>query len=118
MQSPKINGADLFTATTVNSAGVTLSWNPPAIGMPFGYKVAILSPTIPPSGTPSYISSTTWSTAKTSMTIPPGVLISGQTYLILITAVLDGSANMETSPYRSSLPIANADLLSAPITIN
>jgi hypothetical protein len=117
VQNPKINGADLFTASTLNSTVVTLSWDPPAIGTPFGYNVAILSPTTLPDGTVSYFSSTTLGTAKTSMTLPPNVLASGRTYLFVITSLVDGKANMEMSPHRSSLPIANADLISAPITI-
>jgi len=116
VQNPKINGADLFTASTLNSAVVTLSWDPPAIGTPFGYNVAIWSPTTLPDGTVAYFSSAMLSTAKTSMTLPPNVLASGQTYLFVITSLADGKANMETSPHRSSLPIANADLISAPIT--
>jgi hypothetical protein len=160
VQNPKINSADLFTASTISStAPVTLTWDPPAIGTPFGYTVAIMSPTTSPVGTPpistfpigtpistlpvgtssgssstfpvgtppgtisgtsatfEFLSSTTLSTAKTSMTIPPDLLTSGKTYLFLITSLVDGKANMETSPHRSSLPTANAQLISAPITI-
>jgi hypothetical protein len=116
VQNPKINGADLFTAGTINGTAVTLSWDPPAIGTPFGYYVAIMSPTTFPNGTVGYLSSTTLGTGKTSMTIPPDLLRSGQTYLFVISSRVDGRANMETSPHRSSLPVANADVISAPIT--
>lgn len=116
VQNPKINGADLFTASTISSTGVTLSWDPPAIGTPFGYNVAIMSPTTLPDGTVNYFSSTTLGTAKTSMTIPPNLLTSGRTYLFVITSLADGRANIETSPHRSSLPTASADVISAPIT--
>ena len=157
VQNPKINGADLFTTATINGTVVTLSWDPPAIGTPFGYTVAIMSPTTLPVGTPpvgtlpvgtppittipggtppiitfpvgtppgmiigtigtvEFLSATTLSTAKTSMTIPPNLLTSGKTYFFLITSRVDGRANMETSPHRSSLPIGSADVISAPIT--
>jgi hypothetical protein len=116
VQNPKINGADLFTASTVNSTAVTLSWDPPAIGTPIGYDVAIMSPTTLPNGTVNYLSSTTLGTAKTSMTIPPNLLTSGRTYLFVITSLADGRANIETSPHRSLLPTARADVISAPIT--
>jgi hypothetical protein len=118
VQNPKINGADLFTAGTINGTAVTLSWDPPAIGSPFGYNVAIMSTTTFPDGTVGYISTTTLGTAKTSMTIPPDLLRSGQTYLFVISSRVDGRANMETSPHRSSLPVANSDVISAPITIS
>jgi hypothetical protein len=153
VQNPKINGADLFTAGTINGTAVTLSWDPPAIGTPFGYTVAIMSPTASPVGTSpvgtspvgtlpvgtppistfpvgtspgtiigtigtvEFLPAATLSTAKTSMTIPPNLLTSGKTYVFLITSLVDGKANMETSPHRSSLPTANAQLISAPITI-
>jgi hypothetical protein len=116
VQNPKINGADLFTAGTINGTAVTLSWDPPAIGTPFGYNVAIMGTTTLPNGTVQYFSSTTLGTAKTSITIPPDLLRSGQTYLFVISSRVDGRANMETSPHRSSLPVANADVISAPIT--
>jgi hypothetical protein len=118
VKNPKINGADLFTAGTINGTAVTLSWDPPTIVTPFGYYVAIMSPTTLPDGTVEYLSSTTLGTAKTSMTIPPDLLRSGQTYLFVISSRVDGRANMETSPHRSSLPVANADVISAPITIS
>jgi hypothetical protein len=157
VQNPKINGTDLFTASTISStAPVTLTWDPPAIGTPFGYRVSIASPTILPVGTPpvgtlpvgtfpvgtppgiisssgtssvgtiigtisgvgtvTILSGTTLSTAKTSMTLPPNLLSSGKTYLFTITALADGKASMETSPHRSSLPTASANVLSATIT--
>ena len=117
MQNPKINGADLFNAGTINGTAVTLSWDPPAIGTPFGYSVAIMSPTTLPDGTVGYLSSTTLSTAKTSIAVPPDLLRSGQTYLFVITSLVDGKASMETSPHRSSLPAASAQLVSASVTI-
>ncbi|MEG9438504.1 hypothetical protein JAO29_20355 [Edaphobacter sp. HDX4] len=151
VQNPKINGDDLFTAATINGTAVTLSWDPPAIGAPYGYTVAIMSPTTSPGGTspggtlpvgtppgtivgtittfpggtpPGTITGTigffplaTLSAAKTSMTVPPDLLSSGKTYLFVITSLVDGKANMETSPHRSSLPTADAQLISAPITI-
>jgi hypothetical protein len=116
VQNPKINGADLFTASTVNSAAVTLSWDPPAIGSPFGYNVSILSPTSRPGGGLIYVSTATLGTAKTSMTIPPDLLQPGQAYLFVITSLVDARANMETSPHRSTLPTSSADVVSAAIT--
>jgi hypothetical protein len=118
VQNPKINGADLFTAATVNPTAVTLSWDAPAIGTPYGYNVSVLSPTTLPGGGITYQSSTTLSTAKTSMTIPPGVLASGQTYLFIVRSLADGKTNVETSPLRSALPTAGAEIVSAPITTN
>ena len=153
VQNPKINGADLFTAGTINGTAVTLRWDPPAIGTPFGYTVSIMSPIATPVGTSpvgslpvstppisiigtggislgtvtgtvlgtggivEFLPAATLSTATTSITIPPDLLASGKTYLFTITSLVDGKASMETSPHRSSLPTASAQLVSAPITI-
>jgi hypothetical protein len=118
VQNPKINGADLFTAGKINGTAVTLSWDPPAIGAPYGYSVDILSSATTPGSAPiEYLSFTSaLGTAKTSITIPPDLLRAGQTYFFLITSLVDGKANMETSPHRSLLPVASADVISAAIT--
>ena len=117
VQSPKINGVDLFTPGTIGGSPVTLTWNAPAIGTPFGYQVTIESIHTLPSGSFAYMPSAILSTATTSVEIPPDLLASGHTYLFMISSLVDGRANMETSPNRSSLPVARADLISAPITI-
>lgn len=118
VQNPKINGADLFTTNTITGTTVTLSWSAPAIGAPYGYQVQILTPTTLPSGSSAYSPVATLSTAKTTVTLPPNVVGANGTFLFVITAVMDGLANMETSPHRSALPVASADVLSAPITIS
>jgi hypothetical protein len=119
VQNPKINGADLFTASTVNSTAVTLSWDPPAVGTPYGYTVSVMSPTtVLSTGSVTYITAAVLATAKTSMIIPPDVLAPGKTYFFIITSLVDGKANMETSPHRSALPTASAEIVSAPITVN
>ncbi len=55
-------------------------------------------------------------TSQASVTLPP--LSSGNTYVFAITALVDGTANIQTSPNRSSLPTAFANVVSAPITIS
>jgi hypothetical protein len=118
VQNPKINGADLFTASTINSTAVTLNWAPPTIGTPTGYQVQIETPITLNSGSSVYSISVTLGTKQTSITVPPSLLAANKTYVFQITALVDGQANMETSPHHSALPVASADVISAPITIN
>jgi hypothetical protein len=40
------------------------------------------------------------------------------TYVFIIAAEVDGRANIESSPNRSALPTAYANVVSAPITIS
>jgi len=117
--SPTINGASLFTPATLDTRAVTLSWSAPTLGKPYGYRVqAVPLPLTMPPGTVAVVASRTLYTAQTSVTIPPELLTSGETYLFDITALMDAKANVETSPRRSGLPTAAANVVSAPITIS
>jgi hypothetical protein len=120
--NPAINAATLFTPGTLDTKAVTVSWSKPALGEPFGYRVGLITTqTVTPPGMPSverYVSAGTLSTSQTSVTVPPQLLTAGKTYLFTITALVDATANMETSPLRSGLPAAGADIISAPITIS
>jgi hypothetical protein len=115
VQNPTINGVNLFTMGTLNTTAVTLSWTAPANTNPFGYRISVF--TQQPIGTNGveYASVGVYGTAKTSAMLPP--LTAGNTYVFVITTAVDGAANMETSPWRSALPTAFANVVSAPITI-
>jgi hypothetical protein len=116
VQNPKINGADLFTPGTVSGTVFALSWTPPVLGAPTGYRVQIATPMSTPTGPSLYLVVATLETGKTSITLPD-LLSVNTTYVFVITSLLDGHANIETSPHRSALPVASADVVSAPITI-
>jgi hypothetical protein len=116
VQNPAINGGSLFTAATLSTTTPSFSWTAPATGTaPYGYSVStyVLSN---PSGTPNYLNSGVFYTSQNSVTLPP--LSAGNTYVFAITALVDGTANIQTSPNRSSLPTAFANVVSAPITIS
>lgn len=115
VQNPTVNGASLFTAATLNTTVVPLAWSAPTSGAPYGYKVlAFVQATN--NGIQTYLAAGNFSTAKTSITLPP--LSGGNTYVLVITALADGTAQMETGPFRSSLPTGFANVVSAPITIS
>jgi hypothetical protein len=116
VKNPMINGTSLFTANAVNAAGVTLSWSEPDGAAPYGYKVALFLLRPRGDGTSNYFPAGTFITGKTSMTLPP--LQSGQTYVMALSARVDGKADVENSPNRSGLPTAYATVVSAPITTN
>jgi hypothetical protein len=114
--SPTINSASFFTAATLNTATIPLSWTVPATGAPFGYTVHLYVLSTVAGGAPTYAAAGTFNTAQTSITLPP--LSGGNTYVFSITADVDASAKMEAGPFRSSLPTGSATVVSAPITIN
>jgi len=116
VQNPAINGASFFTAASLNTTTVPLSWSAPTGAAPFGYTVRVYVQTTV-EGTPTYESTgAAFSTAGTSITLPP--LAGGNTYVFAITADADGTASMRTSPFRSSLPTGYATVVSAPVTIS
>jgi hypothetical protein len=116
VKNPTINGTSLFTANTFSPAGLTLSWSKPDGTTPYGYKVALFILRPRGDGTSNYFPAGTFTTGKTSVTLPP--LQSRQTYVFALSARVDGKANVETSPNRSSLPTAYSTVISAPITTN
>jgi len=115
VQNPMINGASLFTAATLNSTAVSLSWSAPAVSTPYGYMVVPVKLTVENGGV-AMAPAGEFRTAKTSMTLPP--LTAGDMYFFVIITLVDAAANVETSPYRSALPRAFAQVVSAPITIS
>jgi hypothetical protein len=115
--TPIINGTSLFQPTTLNTTSVNLTWATPAGSLPpFGYYVTLFQLATQSSGTTGYLELGRFGTAKTSLTVP--FLTAGNTYLFMITALVDGIANMESSPARSQLPVGHSTVISAPITIN
>jgi hypothetical protein len=94
--SPSIDGASFFTAATLNTVAIPLSWTAPAIGTPFGYMVRVYVQATLPDGAPTYSQAGTFDTAQSSITLPP--LSGGNTYVFTITSQADATANMETGP--------------------
>ena len=114
VRNPTINGASFFTAATLNTAEVPLGWAAPSGAAPYGYSVRryVLDMA---TGVPTYnITGGVFSVEQTSITLPP--LAAGNTYVFAITAEADGTANIQTAPFRSSLPTGTATVVSAPIT--
>jgi hypothetical protein len=116
VQNPTINGQSFFVPASVAAMGVVLKWTAPSGTTPTGYKIATFIPGTLPIVGQAYLPSLSFYTAKTSMSLPP--LPAGNTYVFIITAILDGAANFETSPNRSALPTASVSVISAPITIS
>ena len=117
VQNPTLNGESMFSGGILPTASVNLSWEPPGTGKPFGYYVtAYQLRTFPqPPGNGGYSLFARYGTAKTSMRVP--FLVSGETYVFLISAEMDANANMETSPFRARIPAAESSVISAPYVI-
>jgi hypothetical protein len=115
VQNPTLNGSSLFTAGSLNTTSVTLSWTAPATGQPFGYYVSVYELATTPLGTTGYLPAGRYGTAQTSAKVP--FLTAGNTYVFTITAEMDAGADMEKSPLRSKIPSAETGVVSAPMVI-
>ena len=115
VQSPTLNGASLFQSATLNTLGVTISWSAPATGQPIGYSVTVYELQSASSSVIPYAIAGTYTTTKTSLTIP--FLTANNTYVFSIRAIADAAANLETAPLRHKIPMAQSELISAPMVI-
>ena len=115
VQAPTLNGASLFQSATLNSTNVTIAWNPPVIGQPYGYIVEVFQLGALPSGATAYLPAGSYATRKTSLSVP--FLSVTNTYVFTILAASDANANIETSPFRHKLPFAESGVISAPFVI-
>jgi hypothetical protein len=115
VQTPTINDHDLFTAGDIKGGSFQLEWTKPSLGTPSGYVIKVFS--FADRSDFAYFNVASLRTAKERLTLPPDMLQPGNTYLFLITAIVDGRANIESAPNRLGFPAGNADVISAPITI-
>jgi hypothetical protein len=112
--NPTINNASLFTAATLSTTTPSFSWSAPSQGTAYGYRISLF--VYDPGDFYQYIAVGSFYTSTTSITLPP--LSAGNTYVFSITALADGAANIQTSPFRSALPTGYASVVSAPMTIS
>lgn len=115
VQSPMINGSSLFTPATLNTTNVTLDWNAPAIGHPFGYYIAVYQLVTGPTGTMVYAPAGVYATAKTSVNIP--FLAANNVYEFSISSEVDAITNVERAPLRHQVPTGRSGVISAPVVI-
>lgn len=114
VQSPQINGLNMFAVTSVSGPAV-LSWAAPSGSVPAGYSIAIDPVERDESG--YYVGyGFDLFTTSTSMAVPTGLLTSGKLYVFTITAVADAIANFATAPWRTGYPVAWADAISGVVT--
>ncbi len=114
-QSIKIAGQSASTQLSGVGLTPTISWSAPAVGTPQAYSVYVYHLTNS-NGTTQWSTAAVFYTKATSVTVPPNVLTSGNTYYIAISALSSGTVDLTYSPYRSRLPYAWANALTATFT--
>jgi hypothetical protein len=114
-QSIKIGGQSASTQLSGVGLTPTISWSAPAVGTPQAYSVWVYHLTNS-NGTTQRSTAAVLYTKATSVTVPPNVLTSGNTYYVAISALTSGTVDLTYSPYRSRLPYAWANALTATFT--
>jgi hypothetical protein len=116
VRSPRVAGHDAFES--IDGIGTTpvVSWEPPALGAATSYLVVILMLVDEEGSTRSYRVAVV-RTAGTAVTIPPGILAPGGTYVFSIYALHTPGVDPEAEPGRQVLPDAWAQIVTEPDTI-
>ena len=121
--SLRLDSADVFnTQLSAVSLTPTISWQPPAVGVPNFYQVDVMQLTVahcPHCPHPDYTITAnvaTFQTQRTSLTLPSGVLAPGSTFVLVVTAKNAVALNIESAPLRTTYPFAYADGISQMFT--
>ena len=97
----KINGLPLSVVQPDVADGPVISWDVPALGSPDGYRVIVRHLK---SGSNLLETVAVLATMDTSLAIPPGLLVKGESYALMVQALKGGFK--VTSPDRLVFPIA------------
>ena len=115
--TPSINGSDAFTSQSGLTASPSLSWSEPAFGEADAYSIAVLR--IFAQGVSTRATTVAFLiTEETSLTVPPGILQPGQSYVFRIRAIKAKDAEPTKAPFRlNTFPFAVADVMTAMVTV-
>lgn len=113
-QNPTVNGLDALQPQTGVGLTPTLAWSAPALGTPTDYTLNFMSLKVV--GTtiavaPAY----TMRVLGTKVTVPPGVLETGSTYVVFLTARIR-PASVALAARRAALPDASGGAVLAKFT--
>ncbi|MBL0313336.1 MAG: hypothetical protein IPP78_11625 [Holophagaceae bacterium] len=115
--SPMINGSDAFVSQSGLTASPSIAWSRPTQGEADAYSVAVLR--IFAQGVSTRTTTVaSLITEETSLTVPPGILQPGQSYIFRIRAIKAKDAEPSKAPFRlNTFPFATADALTAMVTV-
>jgi hypothetical protein len=111
VQQPAVGGADFLANQTGIGFMPTLTWKPPTVGTGHAYSVSVYQLTNNAGSTQATVIARL-QTQGTSITIPPNVLMAGQTYVFQITALYRPGVNLAVNPYMLGPVAASTDVIS------
>jgi len=111
VQQPVVNQGSFRNNRTGVGLQPTVGWTAPALGPPTVYIVQVRLVQLNAANQPQMTRIALLSTASTSVTVPPGILQSGQLYQFDIVA-LSSHGDDATRPFYQHLPFCAASTLS------
>jgi hypothetical protein len=110
-QAPKLDGKDWNADQTLASLTPLLTWSPPAMGTPLAYNISVYQLNA------SYIAkAASIRTSANSFVLPAGILTSGASYFIQITATASGGSSANQFVNALQLPKTTSPVLSGILT--
>lgn len=106
----KVNGGDLLLDQSGIGLTPTFTWQPPAFGTPTRYALNIDRLTVQ-GGATRVAQSYYVDTPETRVTLPPGILIAGQPYVVRLL-VYSTSSQVDPNFYDQALPWHGATIIS------
>jgi hypothetical protein len=91
-----------------------VSWSPPATGTPTLYKVFVLQARVF-EGRVTFATIAALHTEDTSVRVPPDLLQFGESYVLIIEALIEGEVSA-TKPFQRALKRGFAQLVTARLT--
>jgi hypothetical protein len=114
-----LDSADVFSSPLTNtSLTPNITWSPPNLGNASFYQVDLLQFTV---GQCRYYACAqptnvaTFQSQQTNLRLPPGILMPGSTYIVVVTAKNAVALDLNSAPLRTTYPFAYADTVSQPI---
>jgi hypothetical protein len=111
----QINGQDARVDRSGVGRNPTLSWSPPSVGTAHSYTVRFIQ-LVNSGGQTQQMPSGSLQTTLTSVVTPPGLLIAGNRYAIVVRSSHVPGFNQDSQPLRVSYPYGFAEILSGIIT--
>ena len=106
----QVNNTSAMSNLTAIGTQPTVSWSPPSTGTPTAYYVDVRNVQLDATNTPTFVDVARLFTGATSVTFPPGILQSQQTYVFGIVAVASAGDDA-TRPMYLHLPYCTAEAL-------
>jgi hypothetical protein len=112
VRTPTVGGEDLFVAHTGIGTTPTLTWTAPSTGTPTHYTVTVIRVYAAASGSGRSQRVAQLITDQRSITLPPGILTAGESYMFEIGAHTNGRPDI-SAVNREIVPVYEARVLSA-----